>query len=136
MLSLLRRVYYLFIAEGRILGSLLLAFTAWKCKVFHTQAWAVTLAASALSFAVVTVLGGAELERYLLPVLPIFYIAVAIALTTVEKKVSVPLTVAMFAGLITCIFWNPPYPFPYENNYAMVDFVELQQAAGTTPVTI
>jgi hypothetical protein len=75
-------------------------------------------------------LGGAELERYLLPVLPIFYIAVAVALTTVRKLIAIPVIAGLFAGLIICIFWNPPFPFPYENNYAMVDFVELQQAAG------
>jgi hypothetical protein len=27
-------------------------------------------------------------------------------------------------------FWNPPVPFPYENNLAMVDFVRLQQEAA------
>jgi hypothetical protein len=27
-------------------------------------------------------------------------------------------------------FWNPPVPFPYENNLAMVDFVRLQQTAA------
>jgi hypothetical protein len=129
-LSIVRRIFYLFFAEMRVVGTVLLAFTAWKCKAFRTEKWAVTLAVSGLSFLLVTVLGGAELERYLLPVLPVFYIAVAVALTTVRKAISIPATVALFAGLIGCIFWNPPYPFPYENNYAMVDFVELQQAAG------
>jgi hypothetical protein len=129
-LSIVRRIFYLFFAEMRVLGTVLLAFTLWKCRAFRSDAWAVTLAVSALSFLLVTVLGGAELERYLLPVLPVFYIAIAVALTTVRRAVSIPLTLVLFAGLITCIFWNPPYPFPYENNYAMVDFVRLQQAAG------
>jgi hypothetical protein len=31
------------------------------------------------------------------------------------------------AGLSASLFWNPPYPFAFENNYAMVDFVRLQQ---------
>jgi hypothetical protein len=129
-LSIVRRIFYLFFAEMRVAGTVLLLFTAWKIKTFRSEAWTITLAVSGLSFLLVTVLGGAELERYLLPVLPVFYIAVSIALTTVRKAVAIPVTVALFAGLITCIFWNPPYPFPYENNYAMVDFVELQQAAG------
>jgi hypothetical protein len=129
-LSIVRRVFYLFFAEMRIVGTVVLFFTARKIKIFRSEAWTVTLAVSALSFILVTVLGGAELERYLLPVLPVFYIAVAVALTTIRKAVAVPATIALFAGLITCIFWNPPYPFPYENNFAMVDFVELQQAAG------
>jgi hypothetical protein len=129
-LSLLRRIYYLFFAEMRIVGTVLLAVTARKCKAFRSQAWAVAGAISALYFILVTVLGGAELERYLLPVLPVFYIAVAVALTTVRRMIAVPAMAALFAGLVACIFWNPPFPFPYENNYAMVDFVNLQQAAS------
>jgi hypothetical protein len=129
-LSIVRRIYYLFFAEMRIAGTALLLFTAWKVRAFRSEAWTVTLAVSGLSFLLVTVLGGAELERYLLPVLPVFYIAVSVALTTVRKHIAIPVTAALFVGLVTCIFWNPPFPFPYENNYAMVDFVELQQAAG------
>ena len=37
---------------------------------------------------------------------------------------------AMMIGLDRNLFWNPPYPFPYENNYAMVDFVRLQELAA------
>ena len=37
---------------------------------------------------------------------------------------------ALTVGLFANLFWNPPYPFPFENNYAMVDFVSLQQAAA------
>ena len=130
LLCLARRIYYLFFAEMRVFGTVVIILAARKSKAFRTEAWTVTLAVSALTFILVTVLGGAELERYLLPVLPVFYIAVAVSLTTLRKQVSVPVTIALFAGLIVCIFWNPPYPFPYENNYAMVDFVNLQQAAG------
>ena len=130
LLCLARRIYYLFFAEMRIVGTVALLLAVRQCKAFRTQAWAITLAVSGLTFVLVSVLGGAELERYLLPVLPVFYIAVAVALTTLRKAVSLPLTIALFAGLVFCIFWNPPYPFPFENNYAMVDFVNLQQAAG------
>jgi putative ABC transport system ATP-binding protein len=28
------------------------------------------------------------------------------------------------------LYWNPPFPFPLENNLAMVDFVELQKATA------
>ena len=130
LLCLARRIYYLFFAEMRILGTVVLLFTVRRCKVFRTDAWAVTLAVSGLTFALVTALGGAELERYLLPVLPVFYIAATVAFSTLRRAISAPLIVALFAGLVICIFWNPPYPFPFENNYAMVDFVDLQKAAG------
>ena len=32
--------------------------------------------------------------------------------------------------MVVCLFWNPPYPYPYENNLAMVDFVRLQRNAA------
>ena len=39
--------------------------------------------------------------------------------------------VALPAGLVFSLFWNPPWPFPFENNLAAVDFVRLQaDAAG------
>ena len=40
------------------------------------------------------------------------------------------ISLGLIVGLAINIFWNPPYPFPYENNYSMVDFVRLQQTAA------
>ncbi len=129
-LSLVRRFYYLFIAEFRWIGSLAVLLAVRSCEAFRTSAWRVTIAVALANVALVSVLGGAELERYLLPVLPIFYIAVVVALTTARKAIAITATVCLIAGLIASIFWNPPYPFPYENNYAMIDFVRLQQTAA------
>ena len=39
-------------------------------------------------------------------------------------------TAALLLGLIAGIFINPIFPFPFENNAAFVDFVELQQSAA------
>jgi hypothetical protein len=130
-LSLARRIYYLFFAEFRWIGTLILLLTIKKCRALRTPAWAVTGAAAVLTLLLVSLLGGAELERYLLPVLPVFYIAVAVAMTSLTKKVVLPASAALIVGLIANLFWNPPYPFPYENNYAMVDFVRLQQLAAS-----
>ena len=129
--SFARRVYYLFFAELRIVGTIALLVVAASCAAFRTYSWVVTATVGALTFVLVSVLGGAELERYLLPVLPIFYIAVSVVLSTLSKRMRMLATAALFAGLIASIFWNPPYPFPYENNYAMVDFVRLQQMAAS-----
>jgi hypothetical protein len=129
-LSLARRIYYLFFAEFRWIGTLVLLMTAGKYKAFRTSAWTVAGVVAVLTTILVSVLGGAELERYLLPVLPIFYTAVSVGLTSLRKIVSVPAAVALLVGLVVNFFWNPPYPFPYENNYAMVDFVRLEQLAG------
>lgn len=129
-LTFTRRIYYLFFAEFRWIGTLLVLFTAWKCHLFKEPAWKITIAIAVTTIVLVSVFGGAELERYILPVLPIFYIAVAIALTYVRKWVGIAATVGLIVGLIANLFWNPPWPFPYENNYAMVDFVRLQQLAA------
>jgi len=129
-LSFARRFYYLFIGEFRWIGTLVVCFTLFACPSFRRQKWKIATAVAAANLVLVSVLGGAELERYLLPTLPIFYIAVAVALTCVPKKLSIAATGALAAGLIVNLWWNPPYPFPYENNLAMVDFVRLQQGAA------
>lgn len=128
-LCFVRRLYYLFFAEFRWIGTALVVFAFWRRRAFRGAPWIVTFAVGFGTLVLVSVLGGAELERYLLPVLPIFYIAVGVALTYVPRSVSIPATAALVIGLVVNLFWNPPYPFPYENNYAMVDFVRLQQAA-------
>ena len=136
LFSLVRRVYYLFFAEFRWIGTLVLLWTARKCPVFRTWPWRLTLCVSFAMLLLVSILGGAELERYLLPVLPVFYVAVSIGLSRLRKWTGIAVTTALIAGLIASLFWNPPYPFPFENNYAMVDFVRLQQvAAGYTELT-
>lgn len=132
-LSFARRLYYLFIAEFRWIGLVALVVALRRPAVrelFRSSAWRVTLAVAAAHIVLVSVFGGAELERYLLPVLPLFYIAVCVALTVFRRPVEIAATVALAAGLIASLFWNPPYPFPYENNLAMVDFVHLQQIAA------
>jgi hypothetical protein len=129
-MSFARRIYYLFFAEFRWIGTLVLLITIRRAKEFRKNTWRVVLAVAAAYLMLVTVLGGAELERYLLPVLPFFYIAVAIALTGLRRSVRAVATTGLAIGLLVNLFWNPPYPFPYENNYAMVDFVRLQQLAA------
>lgn len=129
-LSFARRIYYLFFAEFRWIGTVVLLLTMRQTRIFRTAAWAATATVAVSTLVLVSVLGGAELERYLLPVLPLYYIAVSIALTYIPRRISVPATALLVLGLILNLFWNPPYPFPYENNYAMVDFVRLQEAAA------
>jgi 4-amino-4-deoxy-L-arabinose transferase-like glycosyltransferase len=129
-LSFARHIYYLFFAEFRWIGTSVLLWAAKRSKDFNVEAWRVVIAVAVATTLLVTVLGGAELERYLLPVLPFFYIAVSISLTSLRKPARVVATAGLAIGLLVNLFWNPPYPFPYENNYAMVDFVRLQQLAA------
>ncbi|MGH9476590.1 MAG: glycosyltransferase family 39 protein [Terriglobales bacterium] len=87
--------------------------------------WLLVMAAYVLFHAVV---GGAVLARYLLPALALYYIVAA------EEVLHLPRAVWWAAGgaavLVSSWFWNPPYPFPYEDNLAYVHFVRLHQAAA------
>jgi hypothetical protein len=132
LMSLSRRLYYVFLGEFRWVGTVLLAIMLFRDKprTFRRPEWAATLAVGTCTLLLVSVLGGAELERYLLPVLPIFYISVSLALSSRRRWVGMSATALITLGLALNLFWNPPYPFPFENNLAMVDFVRLQQAAA------
>ncbi len=121
-IALARRAFYLGIENFHWLGWIFVFF-AWRKGVFRTRAWKIAGAVALAHVLVVTVLGGAVLERYLLPALAIMYVAFAVAMPRVAQ-------VALAAGLVFALFWNPPYPFPYENNLAMVDFVRLQKTAA------
>lgn len=131
VIALTRRVFYLFFAEMRIVGTVVVIVTVRVCKAFHTRAWALVAVVGGLNIILVSVLGGAELERYLLPALPLFYIAVSVGLTAVWRPIAIGVTAVMIVALAFFIVWNPPYPFPFENNYAMVDFLHLQETASS-----
>jgi hypothetical protein len=126
-----RRLYYIFFAEFRWIGTLAIALTARRLWTYRSNTWIVTSFVFAANLLLVTLFGGAALERYLLPILPIYYIVASIALVLLPRWQSAAAGVGLFAGLVASLFWNPPYPFPYENNYAMVDFVRLQQIAAS-----
>jgi len=63
-------------------------------------------------------------------VLPILYAAFAVAASAWSRPVRLITQSAMGTLFIVGWFWNPPVPFPLENNLAMVDFVRLQQDAA------
>jgi hypothetical protein len=128
--TLVRRVYYIFIANWHILGTIAIVI-AWKrTNIFRSRDWAIVAAVAAVQTLVVTVLGGAALERYLMPVLPLFYIAAAAAFATFTEKRRRIATAALLAGMASSIFIHPIFPFPFENNAAFIDFVNLQRDAA------
>jgi hypothetical protein len=128
--TILRRIFYIFIDNFHWVGTLAI-WLAWRrTDIFRTRAWAITAAVALLQTAVVSVLGGAALERYLMPVLPLFYVAVAAALTTLHSRWRRTAAAVMIAGLIAGIFVNSPFAYPFENNSAVVTFVRLQQSAA------
>ena len=85
---------------------------------------------TAVYILMLSVVGGAILRRYFLPVFPLFFLLAVMFLFHLPKRLarSVVLVVAVcFSG---SWFLNPPYPFPFEDNLAYADFVRLHQQAA------
>ena len=129
-ICLARRVYYLFIDNLRFVGTFAIAFAWKKTTIYSSRAWKITWAFIAAHVVMVSLLGGAELERYLLPVLPLIYIAMAAAWSALRPFLRHASLALVSGGLLVGLFFNPPYPFPFENNLAMVDFVQLHRSAA------
>ncbi|HLG98765.1 MAG TPA: hypothetical protein VKX49_20810 [Bryobacteraceae bacterium] len=128
--SLIRRIYYLFIADFRWAGSIAILVAWRRVKLYRTRAWQIVWLFIAAHTVMVSLIGGAELERYLLPVLPLVYIAMAAAWSSISVRAHVSAFATVSAGLLLGFFVNPVFPFPYENNLAMVNFVELHRDAA------
>jgi 4-amino-4-deoxy-L-arabinose transferase-like glycosyltransferase len=126
--ALIRRAWFLFVSDGNFLGTLAL-YLGWR--LLKGRDWTITAWVVAAQVFVVVLFGGAVLERYLLPVLPIVYVAMASAATVYPASWRWVSQFVMIVLLVTGWFWNPPYPFPFENNLAMVNFVRLQEEAAT-----
>ncbi len=128
--ALLRRLYYLLIGSGHFIGTATLWY-AWKrMPLLRDRPWRVAFTLAAAHVLAVTVLGGAVLERYLLPVLPILYAAFAVSLRALMERPRKIVMGVMVACLIAANFINPPYPFPFENNLMFVGFVDASRDAA------
>ncbi len=127
LLALLRRNYYLFIGSGHILGTVALLVWWRRRRAKLPDRWIVVIAFVAIHVVVITVLGGAVLERYLLPALPVLYASFGMALASLWPRVRNLGVLALTICLILACFINPPYPFPMENNLAWTTFVTLQK---------
>lgn len=128
--TLLRRLYFLFVADFRWIGSIAILFGFLNTRFFMTWEWAVAASIFCGHVLLVSAFGGAALERYLLPAFPLLYIAMATGWAGMRPRTRHIAEAVMLAGMFTGLYWNPPFPFPLENNLAMVDFVELQKAAS------
>jgi hypothetical protein len=129
-LALMRRLYYLFVGTGHWIGSIAAVLAFRGRLVFRTRPWRIAGLLVVGHVLLVSVLGGAVLERYLLPTLPILYIGFAAALWSSAKAWRTVGAVGLCAALIAGNFVNPLYPFPLENNLAFVDFVKLHAEAA------
>src|SRR6202035_1880589 len=111
------------------IGTFAIAFVWRTSHLFRSRSWRVAWWLAGAHVALVTLLGGAVLTRYLLPVMPILYAAMAVGLALFPKRPQRICGAALLIGLAASNFINPPYPFPYEDNLAFADFVKLQTSA-------
>jgi 4-amino-4-deoxy-L-arabinose transferase-like glycosyltransferase len=125
--SVVERALYLFFNEGRFIGVVAL-YAGWR--LLRGRDWTIAALVAGAQLVVVTLLGGAVLDRYLLPVLPILYAAFAVAASAYPAAWRWTSHTALIGALLLSWVWNPPYPFQYEDNLAMVDFVKLQRSAA------
>jgi 4-amino-4-deoxy-L-arabinose transferase-like glycosyltransferase len=130
VVTLLRRLYYILGANFHWIGTTAI-IVAWRGgPVFQSRSWRVAaslVAAHALMF---SVLGGAVLERYLLPAMPIVYAAMAAALWQLGRPWKLAGSAALIAGLIAANFINPIYAFPLEDNLAYTDYLAVHAEAA------
>ena len=77
-----------------------------------------------------SLVGGAVLPRYLLPVFPVFYLGVVTLIWRLPRALARTACTLAAACLVGSWFINPPYPFPFENNLAYADFIRLHQQAA------
>lgn len=128
--ALARRIYYLFLSSGHFIGTIALIWAWRRMPLLHDRPWRIAASFVGANVLAVSALGGAVLERYLLPVLPVVYIAFALSMQALLPRTRRLALAALIVCLIAANFVDPLYPFPYENNLAFVSFVELQKTAA------
>ncbi len=77
-----------------------------------------------------SLVGGAILPRYLLPIFPVFFLLVLGFIWPMSKALARGFCLITAVCFVGASFINPPYPFPFEDNLAYADFVRLHQQAA------
>jgi hypothetical protein len=136
LVTLLRRLFFLFVGDFRWTLTFPALLVLWRgyqrdsrlppARPGHRLLWMVV----ALQVVVMSIFGGAILERYLLPALALFYLLAIESLERLQAPHRRWSLLALTLAQVACWYWNPPYPFPYEENLAYADFVNLHEAAG------
>ncbi len=139
LLSLLRRLWQLFVYNGAWLA-MGLGIWGWRRRSRAPHAtpefpspggprpaaeFCLLVAIYLLFHAAV---GGAVLARYLLPAEAALLVLLGAGLSWLPRpQLALAACVVLFVGNW---FWRAPYPYPYEDNLAYVNFIELQQQAA------
>jgi len=97
-----------------------------RIEVPTQMVFAVVIVAHAVALSLI---GGAVLARYMLPVLPL---VILICVSTIWRRARRWRSVlaVVCAGFVLALFVNPPHRFPWEENLAYRDFVTLHRRAA------
>jgi hypothetical protein len=77
-----------------------------------------------------SVVGGAVLPRYLLPIYPPLVLIAVILIWRLPRLAARSIMVLAAGCFVWAWFLNPPYPFPFEDNLAYADFIRLHEQAA------
>jgi hypothetical protein len=97
-----------------------------RARPFILLTWLLTGA----YLAMLSVVGGAILPRYTLPVYPPLIVLAMLYIGRLRRRWARVCCALAAAGLVAGWFSNPPYPVPFEDNLAYADFVRLHQQAA------
>jgi len=141
--SLLRRSYELFLGGFNWLLTLFAPVGIWwgrkhskldPARLADGPPWRsfilLTAGLGAIYLLLLSFVGGAILPRYLLPVLPLFYLAVIAMVMRLPRFPARFILLATASCFVGAWFINPPYPFPFEDNLAYSDFIRLHEQAA------
>jgi hypothetical protein len=132
IVTLARRLYFLFFVDFRWTLAIPALHALWESRkrppgrIGYHLLWLVI----AVQVLVMSIFGGAVLNRYLLPALALFYLLAVEALERLRIRQRKWGLLLLMLVQIGCFFWNPPYPFPFEENLAYADFVNLHETAA------
>jgi 4-amino-4-deoxy-L-arabinose transferase-like glycosyltransferase len=87
------------------------------------------LAVASVYIVALSVLGGAVLARYMLPVVPLF---ILICVSTVWRRLRAwkAVIAVVAAAFVGALFVNPPYGFSPEDNLGYRDYIRLHEGAA------
>jgi Dolichyl-phosphate-mannose-protein mannosyltransferase len=142
VLSFVRRLYEVFVSGCSGVVTLMALGAAWwsrkRAKATGTEWTAeerrfmlLTAILSAAYLAMLSVVGGAILPRYTLPIYPPLVVLAVLYIYRLPRPMARAGCAAAAVLLVTAWFRNPPYPFPFEDNLAYADFVRLHQQAAS-----
>jgi len=77
-----------------------------------------------------SVVGGAILPRYLLPIFPPLVLIAVILIWRLPRAAARAMMVFTSGCFVWAWFLNPPFPFPYEDNLTYADLIRLHERAA------